>query len=497
MGKFIGGGRVDLKLINSIIKRLEDLKMYEAAIEVIRMTTKDESRIVRIRNQIKNSAEEINKEDNQIAFIKEKYFNGDNREGTNEIITVKYDFEGNNKKLFVQGINEFNKSNYSEALNIFNELSNNLNGLSKAFILTYISLCQYKMADFTAALRTVNNAISYEENNSNLYKIRDQIIERLEIVESKSRFVEEYYSTGTYMGEIVKHSIELYHRLDNIEVKNKNILKRIPAYFNEVKKLYAEQRRSLEKDLVNADELINNAEKNLSYFLENEEIKRMANSISRFGLSQDVAKVLRGAEILHLTENRDSELDYSYIVFSYCKSVEMLCREKLLKYFLLNRERMPLINERSDYHKLGITSYDANGIIRYSFAADYKIGASEYLIEINKHPSIRKQFNGKEHLMPWEKLKFINHCIRTGKDPIDGTKSAGMLILFYCVYNNYLAVKHEFQNKDEIIYLAGNLIRLQNERNLLMHSKVLENRFMIDKIREITLDCIDKLCKIE
>lgn len=484
-------------IVKKIVDRLEELKMYDAAIEVIKISSYDNRRlkeIAEIRDKYKKESVNNNQ---QITYLKSNYFYDENNSKEGNSVTLYNKFETQQKNIFINGLNEFNKGNYREALEAFLKIDNEMEEQNKVFVLTYICLCQYKMNEFTSALKTINSAIEMDCSNNNLNKIRGQIIDRLEIVESKSKFVEEYYSKGTYMGEIMKNSLELYHRIDNIEVKNKNILKRIPEYINEIKKIYVQQKARLEKDLSNADELIINAEKNVNYFLENEEVKRMANSIERFELSSDVKKVFRVAEILYLTESNDSEIDYSYIVFSYCKAVEMLGREKLLKYFMKNRGRMPIINDRGDYNRIGINSYDAEGIVRYSFAPDFKVQASDYLVEINKHISLRKAFKGKEHLMPWEKLRFISHCIKTGKDPIDGTKSAGILLLFYCAYKNYMGIVQHFDDPNELVVLGGDLIRLQNERNLLMHSKILENKDSIDRIRELTFKCIDKLTRIE
>ncbi|EYE89248.1 hypothetical protein Q428_03630 [Fervidicella metallireducens AeB] len=201
--------------------------------------------------------------------------------------------------------------------------------------------------------------------------------------------------------------------------------------------------------------------------------------------------------MLYYTRKKDVDVDYSYIVFSYCKAVEMLSREKLVRYFIENRSSLPPADNREDYLNIGIKSYDVGGVIRYSFKNEFDISSSDYLVEINKHRLLRKKYTGNEHIMPWDKLKFINHCIKTGKDPIDGTKSAGMLLLFYCAYKNFLKVQYKDLTREDIIVLAGNLIRLQNERNNFMHSKILEQKDWLDEIRSLSIKCIETLSFIK
>ncbi|TDT61173.1 hypothetical protein [Fonticella tunisiensis] len=485
------------EVLYKILDALENRHMYDAAIEACRAAGVDETiadyyRILKGENisvDINSIDERYREKLEYILCLKD----GKN----NDLKLILVEEDAKNKDILDKAFESFNRGRYQDAEKYFKAACKCFHGDKKVFALTYVCLCQYRMEEYVLALKTINEAVDIQPWNDNLKKIREGIIDRLSGIESKNKFIEDYYSRGTIVGEILRHSMELYQKIDNIEIKNKNLFKRITEFIAQARRLFDDEKRVLEQDLENINSYIINGERQLNLYIEDKKAKKFASRIEKYGLPDEVEKVVKVAETLHIKASQESDIDYSHIVFLYSKGIEMLCRHKLIPYFNRHRKDMPVINERSDYNKIGINTFDVGGLIRYKFKNYFDIQCSPYLMEINKNNILRKEFKGKEHVMPWDKLKFISHCIKTGKDPIDGSKSAGMLLLFYGTYNNYLGLEYDNLQINELIVLAGNLIRLQNERNALIHSKILDDREWIDNIRKLCFDCIEKLCNIK
>lgn len=488
---------MDKNTINLIVELLEDKYMFDAAIEILQFSGED-ANLVEYFKMLKgeNTSPDPTKLEEVRRERVESILKSRGKPSTQHEIIIPMN-DGRNYEKISRASTLFDRKQYDEAEKYFKEGMKGYSGSQKPILLTYICLCQYKREEYAEALKTINQAVDIEPWNDNVRIIRDGIIDRLSGIESKNRFIEEYYTNGTVVGEILKHSLELYHKIDNLEYKDRNLFKRIKGFVLDAKRLFNDEKEKLENDLVNVEQLVLQGEKNFSLYLEDKEIKEKVKQIERFDLTEEIEKVFRIAETLYERSSKERDMDLSHIIFLYSKGVEMLCRERIIPYFNRNRERLPLLESRDDYNRIGIKSFDVGGIVRFSFNNSFKIDSSLYLQEINRNNLLRKDFKGREHLMPWDKLKFISHCIKTGKDPIDGTKSAGMLLLFYFAYKNYLAIDHTFSKNEEIVYLAGNLIRLQNERNSLIHSKILEDREGIEKFRETSFDCIEKLGKIK
>lgn len=487
---------MDKNTVNMIVDLLEDKYMFDAAIEILQFSGGD-TNLIEYFKMLKgeNTSPDPIKLGEGRRERAESILSSRGKSSSQHEIILPMD-DGRDFEKISRASILFNNREYDEAEKYFKEGIRGYNGSQKPIILTYICLCQYKRDEYAEALKTINEAVDLEPWNENVRLIRDGIIDRLSGMESKNRFIEEYYTSGTVVGEILKHSLELYHKIDSIEYKDRNFFRRIKGFVSEAKKLFIDEKEKLENDLINVEQFVLKGEKQLSLYLDDKEIKDKVKRIERFHLSEEIEKVFRIAETLYERSGREQDMDLSHIIFLYSKGVEMLCREKIIPYFNRNREKLPLLESRDDYNRIGIKSFDVGGLVRYSFNNSFKIDSSFYLQEINKNNLLRKDFKGREHLMPWDKLKFISHCIRTGKDPIDGTKSAGMLLLFYFAFKNYLVIDHTFLKNDDIIHLAGNLIRLQNERNSLIHSKILEDREGIEKFREISFDCVEKLSNI-
>lgn len=488
---------MDRDTVNLIIDILEEKHMYDAAIEILRYMGGEENLInyfslLKGGKEIPNLSDLEDKRRERVEYILES------RRGAEAQNTLMISADENkNFEKINRAAALFNRGNYSEAKRYFKEGLKGYNGSKRPIILTYICLCEYKTEEYADALRTINKALDFEPWNENYRQIREGIIDRLAGLESKNKFIEEYYTKGTVVGEILKHSLELYNKIDNIEFKNKNFFSKFKEFISESKRLFAHESQMLQRDLMNIEQFIENSEKQLPLYLEDEEVKRLTRAIESFELPEEIEKVFRIAETLYTRLDKDKDMDFSHLIFLYSKGVEMLCREKIIPYFSAQRENLPLIETREDYNKIGIRSFDVGGLVRFHFSKSFNIESSLYLQEINKNNLLRKEFKGKEHIMPWEKLKFISHCIKTGKDPIDGTKSAGILLLFFFAYKNMLGIKHYDLSKEEIVQLSGNLIRLQNERNSLIHSKIVENREEIESFRKISFECVSMLCKIK
>ncbi len=209
-------------------------------------------------------------------------------------------------------------------------------------------------------------------------------------------------------------------------------------------------------------------------------------------------------------ENMLGELEYtehSGLIYCslipYFKAVDALSHYILYPYYKRNINKLPLPLKSEGYSNIGVYSYSAYGKRCFRMQSQLDISSDEYLFEINCHPGLRKKYlDYTTHYMPWSKLSWMISGMKNGSDILDGSKSAGLLLLFYCVYKNYLGIKGDFKDKSEIVKLSGELIHLGNERDFcikVLMSKSFEPDYVLHAkyVRDLALNCINDLMKIK
>lgn len=196
--------------------------------------------------------------------------------------------------------------------------------------------------------------------------------------------------------------------------------------------------------------------------------------------------------------------EYIYTsLIPYYRSIKLLCRYYLYPYYEKNIHNLPMPSAPDEFKYIGIFSYRTGNETCYRVDFQYNISCSEYLFEINCHPGLRSRYlNSISHYMPWEKLMWMISGIRKKWDILDDAKSAGLLLLFFCGFKNYLGIEGDFQNRDEIIRLAGDLIHIGNERDhyircMLKGEYEYDNVNAAREVKEIAERCMDGLKKIK
>lgn len=196
--------------------------------------------------------------------------------------------------------------------------------------------------------------------------------------------------------------------------------------------------------------------------------------------------------------------EYMYAsLIPYYKSIKILCRHFLYPYYKENLDRLPVPSNPDEFREIGIFSYKTGNDISYRVDFPFNISCSEYLFDINCHPGLRSRYiDPRKHYMPWDKLLWVISGIKKKWDIIDDAKSTGLMLLFYSGFKNYLGIKDNFKDKDEVIKLAGDLIHIGNERDCCIRN-MLNGEYEFDyvnrirEVREIAIRCINGLNKIE
>ncbi|MDI6619275.1 MAG: CDC27 family protein [Clostridiales bacterium] len=201
---------------------------------------------------------------------------------------------------------------------------------------------------------------------------------------------------------------------------------------------------------------------------------------------------------------RNGSQEYLYgCITPYFEDLSHLCHKVLYPYYKKSIDFLPVVHSMEDFKKLGIYCYESGGKRYYRIDFSFDISCSKYLFEINCHPGIRSEYiDCRIHYMPWEKLVWIISGIEKKWDIIDGIKSAGLLLLFYGGYKNYLGIEGDFKGSDEIIKLSGDIIKAGNEcdyavKNMLngtLEYNMIEN---IRKLRGVIKGCIADISKVK
>lgn len=187
----------------------------------------------------------------------------------------------------------------------------------------------------------------------------------------------------------------------------------------------------------------------------------------------------------------------------YYAVIKKLCTSIVYPYYIKNVDNLPVPAEPRDFKDIGVYCYGASEESCYRIDFAYDISCSEYLFEINCHPGLRKRYlNYKKHYMPWSKLLWIISGIKKRWNVVDDARSTGLLLLFYCGYKNYLGIDKKSESKDEVIRLAGDLIRMANERDYYIRSMLkgdweLESLERVGDVISVARRCIDGLLKIK
>lgn len=225
---------------------------------------------------------------------------------------------------------------------------------------------------------------------------------------------------------------------------------------------------------------------------------------------QDKSIIEYSKRLVNIGDRLFENLEYSghdeYMYASlvpYYKSIKILCRHLIYPYYRKNIDTLPAPMNTDEYKKIGVFSYKTGNEIFYRVDFPFNISCSEYLFEINCNPGLRNRYMDPEkHYMPWDKLLWIISGIKKKWDVLDDAKSAGLLLLFYGGFKNYLGIGENFKDRDEIIKLSGDLIHISNERDFCLRN-MLKGEYEFDyinrirEVRDIALRCISGLLNIE
>ncbi|KPU44179.1 lipopolysaccharide regulatory protein [Oxobacter pfennigii] len=281
----------------------------------------------------------------------------------------------------------------------------------------------------------------------------------------------------------------------------------VEAFIRNERRIYNKNKASIERSEGTVQRYIDNLMLSFEKRIVNKTWEETA--AAALGIKKSAAAIEYADTLMELGDKLLGDFEYinprEYLytaLIPYFKALKILAVGLINPYYIKNLNNMPVPNDIQSYKNLGIYCYKTSGETYYRIDFSFNIMSSEYLFELNCHPGLRNKFlNFKKHYMPWDKLMWVISGIKKKWNVVDDIKSAGLLLLFYSGFENYLGIEGSFKNGDEIIALAGNLIHLGNERdycikNMIKGAYEFDYSLYARNVRHLAQKCREGLLKL-
>ena len=299
----------------------------------------------------------------------------------------------------------------------------------------------------------------------------------------------------------------LYGKPDKKLYISGEITDNLLSFIRNEKRIYSKNMESIERSEGTFQRYVDNLITSFEKKVISDISKEVAVTMDNQTIDRDMVRYSKN--MISIADNLFKNFEYvQYEEFIYAslipyyKVVKELSRSIIYPYYKSKINVLPIPQSPEDFKSIGVYSYKSYQETSLRIDYSFNISSSEYLFDINCHPGLRSKYiNFEKHYMPWDKLLWMISGIKKKWDIVDDAKSAGLLLLFYSGYKNYLGIESSFNNNDEIINLSGDLIHLSNERDYYIRT-MLKNEYEYDyidcvnRIRELAVRCIEGLLKI-
>lgn len=386
-------------------------------------------------------------------------------------------------------------------------------------VYTHMSLCFIKLGNFEEALSHIemSGRISMDEKISEIiFLIQRSMLKMNNETASDTVDIENLMDNCMPVKEGFTEDIrrlldsilyKIYGKKEKRPKLKYELDESITSFLRNEKRIYAKYKDSVERSQGTFQRYVDNLVSSFERKVIPDAFKEIAATLDEPLPDNYVLDYCRN--LLELGDNlfKTFEFDEDEHIYTslipYYKCIKMLCRYFLYPYYMNNINSLPIPSALDDFKNIGIFSYKAGDEVCHRIDFSFNISCSQYLFEVNCHPGLRSSYlNCKRHYMPWDKLMWMVSGIKKRWDILDDAKSAGLLLLFYCGYKNYLGVEGDFPNVNDIIKLAGDLIRVSNERDHYIRC-MLSSDYEYDcvnavrDVKETALRCIEGLMKIK